>query len=215
MPRGLFVLGWDLVEGAIISARFPVDLQIDIDAIQSIEISHQFNKDKDFNWIILEDKHFKAVSYFDSEVQKALVLVLKSHDEAKDYVDQLRELANFILRLPGTSDLNARLEESFEMFQAKISTNEVVLMNFGAKIQELEGDKLDTVEQLEAIIKISHDLHTKLLILLVINSHGISVDEISKHESFQDYSNDKIKEALVYLESGSLLCFPLIPTCSG
>ncbi|MHA1682349.1 MAG: hypothetical protein ACTSUE_15540 [Promethearchaeota archaeon] len=207
MPAGLFILAWDIIEGAVVSERFPGDLQIDIDAIQSIEISHQFNKEKDFNWIILEDKHFKAVSFFDPGVQKALVLVLKSHDEAKDYVDQLKELANFILHIPVEQDITARLEESLKMFQAKISTSEVVLMSFGQKIQELEGEKLDMIERLETIIKVSNDLDTKLLILLVIQSNGVCIDEITRHDSFSQYTADKIKQALAYMEKRSLVTY--------
>ncbi|MHA1791533.1 MAG: hypothetical protein ACTSVI_02745 [Promethearchaeota archaeon] len=175
----------------------PKDLEIDVSDIQSIEISHQFNQDSD--WVILEEEKFKAVSFFDANLQKALVLVLKEHENAKNYIKQMKELGNLLLPLVGdigSSELEERLENAFKMVQAMISPAEIVLLTFSEKIQQLENDKLDLIVRLEAVASIISDLKAKILLLLLINEDGLSLNEMLSKNQFENVKKEDIIEIL-------------------
>lgn len=202
-----------MLEGAVVSHAYPLDLMVDLDDIQSLEVSHQFNQDS--NWLVLEDKDFKAVSYFDKPTQKALVVVLKDHETSGDFVDQVRKLGEFLLPMLDTMEgenedaVIQQLHDAFELLQAKLSTSEMVMINFGQRIQELKGEKLDLLERLEAVVDLVPDLASKILILLAIHEDGLVLEDLTQMKRFKSLDLATLESTLEFLvKQGNVTFLP-------
>jgi hypothetical protein len=168
MPTSLFVVAWDEFEGAIITNIVPEGYEIGPNEVQTIDVAHQFNQGS--NWIIVEDKGFKAVSVFDDKLQKSIALTLKEHEIPNNYVNTLDQLAKYLLVHAGTPDFQALLADAFEKVQAEISANEIMLLTFAKRIEELEVEKLEMKERASSILKSCADLiNEKIMLYLLIH----------------------------------------------
>lgn len=174
MPRGLFIIGWDVLEGAVITVKVPDDFEIDAGDVQTIDVAHQFNPSS--AWITIEDSSFKVASVFNHDVQKALVLVLNPNEVSSTFTKFLVELAKFVLPRADRPDTRERLDAAFSMIQAEVPVSDLVILNLANRVEELEGEKLDMKERIEGIISLAKDDAIKVLLWLVVKEGSSSMD---------------------------------------
>ena len=168
--------------------------------MQTIDVAHQFNvENQESNWIVIEDQGFKGISYFDGEIQKALVLELLPHEIPKSYTKILEAFAKFLLPRTDRENFYELLEEAFSKVQAEISPNEIVLLSFAKQIEELQEERLDFLEKVEGVAILTKDLTTKILLL------GIKHQFINTAKIVNACENISVSEADIQAEIDQLV----------
>ncbi|MHA1371489.1 MAG: hypothetical protein ACTSRA_17450 [Promethearchaeota archaeon] len=181
-------------------------MEVEVNHLQSIEVNHQFRPDAD--WIIIEEKDFKAISCFNDALQKALVFILMPHEDPKDYSTQLVELTRFLIPYSeklSPEDFEKQLKNAFEMTQAIMSTSDVVILNLSEKVQELNERLLDLHEQVASIIQISNEIRIKILLYLAINKNGKTGFEINQNFSRMGHDSGEISDAISHLVKSNFI----------
>jgi hypothetical protein len=197
MPQCLFIISWDTLEGAIVTSKFPADVEINVNNVQTIDVAHAFHKDSP--WIIVEDKDFKAVSYYNEVLLKSVALLLTPNEVPSNFVKFLEQLAEFVLPVQDEEAVTHRLQEAFSLVQAEIPVTEVVLLNFANEIQQLKEQLLDVKIQVRSIMDVSSDLPTKLLLYLLVNESS-TAEKIAI-----DFSTNGYEKAQVMIAMAGLL----------
>ena len=94
------------MEGGTIYLKFPENLQIPNNVVQQIQISHNFTE----SYIISEEVDWYSISFYNSEKELIIVIVLEKHEDGKDYLVVLEEFNKQI-------DLDIK-EKKFSLFFA-------------------------------------------------------------------------------------------------
>ena len=81
------MIKWDEVLGGNIYMKFPEDLEVLDNAVQQIQISHNFIE----SYITIEEKNWNSISYYNENREIIIVLVLDKYDDASDYTVILDE----------------------------------------------------------------------------------------------------------------------------
>ncbi len=197
MPLALFVIQWDAFEGALVTHKFPGDIDIRSEDVQTIQVAHQFNQGS--SWFIIEDQEFKGVSYYDDKAARSLVLSLKVYETPYNYVKFLTALAGFILAR-SNDEISARLEEAFSMVQAEVPPGELMILNLTEQLAKIEDEKLDSRLALEAIMRITPDPQTKVLIYLLVHKES-SLDAMTRQLDPSGVGTIDVKSVVVFLET--------------
>ncbi|MFX0098313.1 MAG: hypothetical protein ACFFCS_01955 [Candidatus Hodarchaeota archaeon] len=196
MPKGIFLIEWDELEGAVVNHKYPADLEIDLMDMQKVMMTHQMESES--NWIILTEKDFKAVSYLDFELGDALVFSLEQYETGSDFIKVLVEMAGILLPYMNSDEVqefDKRLEENFKMIKSIISTKEVVLLSFAKQIEELKEEKLDTKDKLKILMNYCEESPKKLLVYLVMNDNA-TMEEIKAKFTPKGMTKEEIKTIL-------------------
>jgi hypothetical protein len=176
LPQCLFIISWDQLEGAIITSKFPPDVEVNLNSVQTIDVAHSFNKESP--WVVVEDKGFKAVSYYNEALLKSIALVLHPNEVPNNFVKFLEQLAEFVLPVQDEESISRRLQEAFSLVQAEIPVTEVVLLNFANEIQQLKEKAMDLNIQIRGIMELATDLSTKILLYLLVSDGGSTEEKI-------------------------------------
>jgi len=186
------VIEWDPFEGAIVSHQYPAEVEIDTNNVQTIDVTHQFQKESP--WIVVEDKGIKAVSYMNEKLQKAIALLLNPNEVPATFVKFLEQLSEFVLTVDDDK-VPQRLKESFSFIQAEIPVNEIVLMDFAHQIEQAKEDMLDFKNRIRVIIENCGEIYTKVLLFLTIND-GSSLEKIEQELVVQSEDPVSIESVL-------------------
>ncbi|MBN2150176.1 MAG: hypothetical protein JW839_01895 [Candidatus Lokiarchaeota archaeon] len=187
MPAALFIISWDNLEGAIITCKYPDDVDINMNNVQTIDVAHSFNKESP--WIVVEEKGFKAVSFYNEALMRAIALALLPNEVPANFVKFLEQLAEFVLPHAEEEGITRRLQQAFSLVQAEIPATEVVLLNFANEIQQLKERALDTSIQIRGIMELASDLPTKILLYLLTSEEGATEGKIA--EDLADMGHEK------------------------
>jgi hypothetical protein len=177
LPSCIFIISWDTLEGAIITSQYPTDVEINMNSVQTIDVAHSFNKESP--WVVVEDKGFKAVSFYNEGLLKAIALVLLPNEVPGNFVKFLEQLAEFVLPVQDDEAGKKRLQQAFSLVQAEIPVTEVVLLNFANEIQQLKERALDLNIQIRGIIELATDLPTKILLYLLVSDGGSTEERLA------------------------------------
>jgi hypothetical protein len=193
------------LEGAIITSQYPTDIEINMNNVQTIDVAHSFNKESP--WIVVEDKGFKAVSYYNEALLKSIALVLHPNEVPSNFVKFLEQLAEFVLPVQDESAINRRLQESFSLVQAEIPVTEVVLLNFANEIQQLKERAMDLNIQIRGIMELATEISTKILLYLLVSDGGSTEEKIVGDFASMSYKKDQVMIALAGLLEKKLVDF--------
>ncbi|NMC05278.1 MAG: hypothetical protein GYA24_08710 [Candidatus Lokiarchaeota archaeon] len=205
MPQALFVISWDQLEGAIITDQYPRDVEININNVQTIDVAHSFNKGSP--WIVVEDKGFKAVSYYNETLMRAIALVLHPNEVPAHFVKFLEQLAEFVLPVNDEEAISRRLQEAFSLVQAEIPVTEVVLLNFANEIQQLKEKVLDQNLQIKCIMERTAEIETKVLLYLLASDGAIMEQQIVADLAGKGCTPEQVKNSLHVLLGEKLVEF--------
>ncbi len=197
MPQALFIISWDTLEGAIITSQYPSDVEINMNNVQTIDVAHSFHKDSP--WIVVEDKGFKAVSFYNEGLLKAIALMLLPNEVPGNFVKFLEQLAEFVLPVKDDEAVNKRLAQAFSLVQAEIPVTEVVLLNFANEIQQLKERALDLNIQIRGIMELATELTTKVLLYLLISDGGCAEEKIAGDFATMGHEKAQVMIALAGL----------------
>ncbi len=165
MPKGIFLIQWDEVEGGTVYLKYPEDLEIPNPVVQQITISHNFTE----SYIITEEKNWNSVSYYNENKEIIIVLVLSRYDDGNDYLEILEKFHEEIDKLTDEKSLKENLETMFHISLDAFRTTDEVITKLSNEVAFLKTREYDFEVKFDFITKSNHlSVKSKILFLLAI-----------------------------------------------
>ena len=181
------MITFDRIVGGEIYLKFPEILEIPINIIQQIQISHNFSE----SYIITEEKNWNSVSFYNSDKEIVIVLVLDKFDEGNDYLSVLEEFNKDLYKYENENELKEQLERQFQFSLEVFRTRDEVIAKLSNEVAQLKMQVYDLEKRFERAIKSDH-LKVKSRILFLLSIY----DELS----FKDIKK-QIKTSKRWLEN--------------
>jgi hypothetical protein len=143
------VIEFDEFEGAMVSLKYPEEIEIPINAIQQIHVSHTFSP----GIIFLREQDLNAVTYGNEENAKIVVLLLDKYEDGEDFREIIDILNNVLRENEDVELLSGELERIYTMSQKVFKAREAVLDKMAKEIQELKNKELDINAGLRYLMK--------------------------------------------------------------
>jgi superfamily II DNA helicase RecQ len=170
------LITFDRIVGGEIYLKFPDTLEIPINIIQQIQISHNFSE----SYIITEEKTWNSVSFYNSDKEIVIVLVLDKFDEGNDYLSVLEEFNKDLYKYENESELKEQLERQFQFSLEVFRTRDEVIAKLSNEVAQLKMKVYDLEKRFEKAIKSDHlKVKSRILFLLSIYDE-LSFKEIKK-----------------------------------
>jgi len=174
------IIEWDRVQGGLLTHRYPPWLKFDENSVQKIQISHQLNEGS--SWIAIEEADFKVVSYYNADLERALVLLLKMQENANDLAPLVVQLAENLLpyhEAVPAPEFEAMLEQQYEVIATMVTYTEQVFEKYTGEISALK-ELIEDFKHATTIVQgQATDPKIKLL-LHVLQSGGCTIDDLEK-----------------------------------
>ncbi|MFX1274320.1 MAG: hypothetical protein ACFFBP_02060 [Promethearchaeota archaeon] len=174
MPIGMFLVKWDQVEGGMVWLQYPKDLDISINAVQQIQISHNFIE----SYITIQEKGWNSISYYNEKEEVIIVLMLNEFDDSRDYMVCIEAFNNYLGKGLSKEELIENLDKALNMKVFR-TTDEVI-----TKLSNEWSNSQMRIQEIEANVKEILDIDIlsvkgKIILSLVLNSE-LSFKEIRK-----------------------------------
>ena len=165
MPIGMFLIKWDDVQGGMVWLKYPNEINISINAVQQIQISHNFIE----SYITIQEKDWNSISYYNEQEEVIIVLILDDFDDSRDYRICVEEFNNNLGKGLSETELVERLEKALNMKVFR-TTDEVM-----AKLSNEWSSSKMKLHDIEAVIKEVLDMDIlsvrgKIILSLILNS---------------------------------------------
>ncbi len=170
------MITFDRIVGGEIYLKFPDTLEIPINIIQQIQISHNFSE----SYIITEEKTWNSVSFYNSDKEIVIVLVLDKFDEGNDYLSVLEEFNKDLYKYENENELKEQLERQFQFSLEVFRTRDEVIAKLSNEVAQLKMQVYDLEKRFERAIKSDH-LKVKSRILFLLSMYDeLSFKDIQK-----------------------------------
>ena len=176
------MIQFDRVIGGTIHLKYPDDLDIPINVIQQIQISHNFSE----SYIITEEKDWNSLSFYNSGKEMVIVLVLDKFDEGNDYLIVLDEFNKELDKYTNEEELKAQLKRIFQFSLNVFRTRDEVIAKLSNEVAHLKMKVFDLEKRFERAIKSDH-LKVKSRIVFLLSMY----DELSFKEIKEQVSTSK------------------------
>lgn len=187
------MITFDRIVGGEIYLKFPENLEITINIIQQIQISHNFSE----SYIITEEKNWNSVSFYNSDKEIVIVLVLDKFDEGNDYLSVLEEFNKELYKYENENELKEQLERQFQFSLEVFRTRDEVIAKLSNEVAQLKMKVYDLEKRFEKAINSDHlKVKSRILFLLSIYDE-LSFKEIKKQVNTSKRWLENVIENLV------------------
>ncbi|QEE16688.1 hypothetical protein DSAG12_02518 [Promethearchaeum syntrophicum] len=202
MPEGIFIIDWDEYEGGIISLKYPKDLDIPVNFVQLLQISHSFNP----GIMNIKEEDFNGLSLGNEELQKVTVLILNKFEDAEDFKDILC-LINDVVSKHFGDDLLEEIERLFKTSQSVFKAREAVLNKLANEVNSLKNTEIDIRQSMDWFIRHESDFPKKKILFILLRHGSLALEEIETYSNFSQenllkYIEEMEKEQLIALKNG-------------
>jgi len=178
MPKGIFLIKWDEIQGGIVHLKYPEALEIPDPIVQQITITHNFTE----SFIITEENQWNSVSYYNENKEMIIVLVLSRYDIGKDFIPPssslLEEFNRELDKEINEETLKKHLETLFKSSLDAFRTTDEVIAKLSNEVAYLRTQEYDYEVKFQIIANSNHlPVKSKILFLLAINN-GLSFDAL-------------------------------------
>ena len=146
------MITFDRIVGGEIYLKFPDNLDIPMNIIQQIQISHNFSE----SYIITEEKTWNSVSFYNSDKEIVIVLVLDKFDEGNDYLSVLEEFNKDLYKYENENELKEQLERQFQFSLEVFRTRDEVIAKLSNEVAQLKMKVYDLEKRFERAINSEH-----------------------------------------------------------
>jgi len=187
------LITFDRIVGGEIYLKFPENLEIPINIIQQIQISHNFSE----SYIITEEKNWNSVSFYNSDKEIVIVLVLDKFDEGNDYLSVLEEFNKDLYKYENENELKEQLERQFQFSLEVFRTRDEVIAKLSNEVAQLKMKVYDLERRFERVIN-SDQLKVKSRILFLLSIYDeLSFKDIQKQVNTSKRWLENVIENLV------------------
>jgi len=193
MPKGIFIIKWDEVIGGTVYMRFPEELEIPDNVVQHIQIAHNFTE----SYIITEEKDWNSVSFYNSEKEVVIVLVLDKFDEGNDYLIVLEEFNKDLDKYENENELKEQLERRFKFSLNVFRTRDEVITKLSNDVANQKMRVYELEKRIERVIHSNHlTVKGRILFLLATNDQ-LSFLDIKKQVNTGKRWLESVIESLI------------------
>lgn len=172
--------------------KFPEDLEVLDNAVQQIQISHNFVE----SYITIEEKNWNSISYYNETREIIIVLVLDKYDDASDYTVILDEFKKELELELNETELKNHLERIYNLSLNVFRTRDEVIGKLSNQVAQLKTMEYDLKRRFEKISKSDHlKVKSKIQFLLAINDE-MTYKELHKLIDTSKNWLDKVLETL-------------------
>ncbi len=194
MPEGIFIIDWDEYEGGVISLKYPEDLEIPVNFVQLLQISHSFNPGI---MNIKEDAdNFNGLSLGNEELQKVTVLVLSKFEDAEDFKEILY-LINDVVSKHSDDDLLEEILRLYRASQSVFRAREAVLTKLANEVNALKNTEIDIRQSFDWLIRHETNSPKKKILFILLRYGTLNLEDI------ENYSGFSYEDLIKYLEEMS------------
>ena len=202
MPEGIFIIDWDEYEGGVISLKYPVDLEIPVNFVQLLQISHSFNP----GIMNIKEEDFNGLSLGNEVLQKVTVLILSKFEDAEDFKEILY-LINDVVIKHSEDNLLEEVERLFLASQSVFKAREAVLTKLANEVNSLKNVEIDIRQSMDWFIKHEVNSPKKKILFILLRYGKLTSEEIKKYadlsnEDLLKYLEEMEKEQLIALKKG-------------
>ena len=173
--------------------KFPADLNIPVNVVQQIQITHNFTE----SYIITEEKDWNSVSFYNSKKEIVIVLVLDKFDEGNDYLIVLEEFNKDLDKYENEIDLKEQLERRFKFSLDVFRTRDEVISKLSNDVANLKIRVYDLEERIKRALNSNHlTIKSRILFLLVIKDQ-LSFNNIKNQVKISRRWLESIIETLI------------------
>ena len=196
------MIQFDRIVGGEIYLKYPENLEIPMNVIQQIQISHNFSE----SYIITEEKNWNSVSFYNPDKEIVIVLVLDKFDEGNDYLIVLEEFNKELDTYDDEEELKQQLERQFQFSLGVFRTRDEVIAKLSNEVAQLKMRVFDLEKRFEKAITSDHlKVKSRVLFLLAMNDE-LSLKEIRKSVKTSkrwlvDVINSLVKNDIVEFDS--------------
>jgi len=196
------LIQFDRIVGGEIYLKYPENLEIPMNVIQQIQISHNFSE----SYIITEEKNWNSVSFYNPDKEIVIVLVLDKFDEGNDYLIVLEEFNKELDTYDDEEELKQQLERQFQFSLGVFRTRDEVIAKLSNEVAQLKMRVFDLEKRFEKAITSDHlKVKSRVLFLLAMNDE-LSLKEIRKSVKTSkrwlvDVINSLVKNDIVEFDS--------------
>ncbi len=202
MPEGIFIIDWDEYEGGIISLKYPEDLEIPVNFVQLLQISHSFNP----GIMNIKEEDFNGLSLGNEKLQKVTVLILSKFEDAEDFKEILY-LINDVVSKHSEDSLLEEIERLFMTSQSVFKAREAVLTKLANEVTSLKNTEIDIRQSFDWFIRHETNSPKKKILFILLRYGALTLEEIEQfsgfsHEDLLKYLEEMSKDQLIALKNG-------------
>jgi len=172
--------------------KFPEDLEVLDNAVQQIQISHNFIE----SYITIEEKNWNSISYYNETREIIIVLVLDKYDDSSDFTMVLDEFKKELELELSEAELKKHLERIFNLSLNVFRTRDEVIGKLSNQVAQLKTMEYDLKNRFEKIINADHlKVKSKIQFLLAVNNE-MNYKELHKLIDTSKNWLDKVLETL-------------------
>jgi len=205
----MFLIKWDQIEGGAIYLQYPKDLDIPVNIVQQIQISHNFIE----SYIAIKELNWNSISYYNEKTETIIVLILDKYADSSDYMIVIEEFNKELEKNLSDEKLLEQLEKA--MNTDVFRTKDEVIVKLSNDVADLRMKEYDYERKIENLSKNEFlSVKSRILILLTTNSELTFKDfrksiktskkwletvlEILEKNNFIGYDNKKDAYYLVF-----------------
>jgi len=160
------MIKWDEITGGVIYMRYPENLEIPVNVIQQIQISHNFVE----SYITIEEENWNSLSYYNEAKDIIIVLVLDEYDDSQDYFEILDDFKKELELDISEEELKRHLKEKYDKSLKAFRTTHEVISKLSNEIAQLKTMEYDLKKKFDKIANSNHlKVKSKIQFLLAIN----------------------------------------------
>ena len=193
----MFLIKWDVIEGGAIHLQYPTDLDIPINIVQQIQISHNFIE----SYIAIKELNWNSISYYNEKTETIIVLILDKYADSSDYMIVIEDFNKVLEKNLSKDKLLEQLKKA--MNTDVFRTKDEVIVKLSNEVAQLSMKEYDYERKIEKLSK--HDflpVKSRILILLAMNSE-LSIKELRKSINT---SKKCLESVIETLEKNEIIC---------
>lgn len=170
----MFLIKWDEIEGGTINLQYPEDVDIPLNVVQQIQISHNFIE----SFITIKEKNWNSISFYNENKETIIVLVLDKYADSSDYMESVEEFNKELEKGLSDEELVKHLKRvlNIDVFRTK----DEVIAKLSNEVAQLKMIEYDYERRLARLADLNFfSVSGKVLILLVKND-SLNFNEIRK-----------------------------------
>lgn len=197
MPLGIALVVFDEIHGGMISLSVPDKMEIPVNTVQQIQISHNFTT----SYIITEEKSWNSISFYNEDTEIIIIIRLEKYEEGQDFVQILQEIDEKVAK----SDEKNRKEilqdyfvQSFDVFK----TRDEVVKKLAEEVASLKMTMHDLQSKINVLLELGDFNTSQKVLISLINVEKRTFEELKLYIKTTDFWLEK---ALFKLEKKGAL----------
>lgn len=173
--------------------RYPDNLAIPDNVVQQIQISHNFTE----SHIITEEKEWSSVSFYNSDKEIIIVLVLEKYDDGNDFVVVLEEFNKELAKELKEDDLKTHMESVFKFSFTVFRARDAVFTKLSNEMADLKMKVFFYERRFNKVLQ-SGELDDKNTILYLLSMNDeLDIDSVIKTTGIERKVVERIIEELL------------------